>query len=49
MDAVKDIDSFYSESIVAKCEKARDVAVKMMNGEMLSGEEERFLLVKMER
>lgn len=33
---------------VMACQKAREVAVKMMNGEALSGEEERFLLVKLE-
>jgi len=47
LDTVKEIDHYYPALTVLKCEKAGGVAVKMMNGETLSGEEERFLLVKL--
>ncbi len=47
-DTVERLEGFYSVLKAMSCGKAREVAGKMIRGEVLSGEEERFLLTKLE-
>ena len=47
LDTVQAIDDYYSVITAAKSEKARAVAVKMICGELLDADEERFLLTKL--
>lgn len=42
------LDLYYSDAIMYKQNKARSVAIKMINGETLSDDEEQFLLTKLE-
>lgn len=48
-DTIEGLESFYSVLKAMGCGKAREVATKMIRGETLSGEEERFLLTKLEK
>jgi molecular chaperone DnaK (HSP70) len=48
LDAVRSIDFFYDELVTKHCVKARDVAVKLINGELLNAAEEQFLLTKLD-
>lgn len=49
LDTIEGLESFYSVLKAMSCGSARKVAVKMIKGEVLSGEEEKFLLTKLER
>lgn len=48
LEAIRDVDDLYPVLTALKCEKARDVAVKMIQGDRLSEDEEQFLLTKLE-
>lgn len=48
-ETIERLESFYFVLKAMGCKKAREVAGKMIRGETLSGEEERFLLTKLER
>lgn len=47
--AVRNIGDYYSVLTTMKLEKSRNVAEKMMNGDILNADEEQFLLTKLER
>lgn len=48
MGTIQRIKDFYAVSFVIKCAKAREVAEKMINGDLLNEEEEKFLLTKLD-
>lgn len=47
-DTITNIDYFYGTDIIGRCMKSRNVAMKMIKGEMLDAEEEKFLLTKLD-
>ena len=49
IDVMRALDSYYSDYMMMKCRKAQEVAIKMMRGDILNEEDERFLLTKLER
>ena len=49
METINSIESYYSTLIVMRQERAREVASKMIKGDLLDVEEEQFLLTKLER
>ena len=48
LEAIRDVDVLYSPAIAMFQRKAGEVAVKMINGALLTDEEEQFLLTKLE-
>lgn len=48
-NTIKDVDSYYSVLIVMKQAKACEIAIKMINGDLLDMNEEQFLLTKLEQ
>lgn len=48
LDAIRDVDVLYSVVIAMSQKKAREVAAKMIHGDLLTDEEEQFLLTKLE-
>jgi len=48
LDTIRDIDFEYNYQLLTKCVKSREVATKMINGDILTNEEEMFLLTKLE-
>jgi hypothetical protein len=49
LSAVTNVDVYYADLVAAKQEKAKEVAGKMINGDILNVDEEQFLLTKLER
>ncbi|MCI8495209.1 MAG: Hsp70 family protein [Lachnospiraceae bacterium] len=49
LETINSIESYYSASVVMRQERAREVASKMIKGDLLDVEEEQFLLTKLER
>ena len=49
LEVIREIDSYYTVLTTMKCEKAREVVKKMINGDCLNEEEEQFLLTKLEK
>lgn len=47
-DTITNIDYFYGTDIIGRCIKSRNIAIKMINGEILDAEEEKFLLTKLD-
>ncbi len=47
-DAIRYIDDYYSRQTLLKVGRSREVAVKMINGDLLDKDEENFLLTKLE-
>lgn len=45
---LQNVDDYYSIFTIRKCEKPREVAIKMINGDLLNVAEEQFLLTKLE-
>lgn len=48
LNTIQNIEDYYSASIVIKCEKSKEVVIKMIYGDLLNAEEEQFLLTKLE-
>ncbi len=48
LNTLQNLEGEYKAFVIAKCIKPREVAMKMMNGEFLNEDEERFLLIKLE-
>ena len=48
-ETLRVIDEVYSVLTVMKQEKAREIAIKMVNGDILNTDEEQFLLTKLEQ
>lgn len=48
LDALAGLESFYPILVTLKCDKAKQIAVKMIQGDLLDEEEEEFLLTKLE-
>ncbi len=48
LGAIRNIEDYYVITTTMKCERSREVADKMINGEQLNDEEEQFLLTKLE-
>lgn len=48
-ETIKDVDFFYNMLVVMKQDKAKTIAIKMVNGDLLDTEEEQFLLTKLEQ
>lgn len=48
LNSIRNTDDYYPFLITMKCERPRDVAIKMINGDLLNTEEEEFLLTKLE-
>lgn len=46
---VRNVEDYYPPLIIMKLEKPRKVAEKMINGDILNEDEERFLLTKIEQ
>ena len=49
LQVIRDIEDYYSVLVTMKCEKPREVAKKMINGDSLNEDEEQFLLTKLEK
>lgn len=49
LQVIRDTEDYYSVLITMKCEKPREVARKMINGDSLNEDEEQFLLTKLEK
>ena len=49
LEVIGEIDSYYTVLTTMKCEKAREVVKKMIDGDCLNEEEEQFLLTKLEK
>ncbi len=49
LEVICDIASYYTVLTTMKCEKAREVVKKMIQGDCLNAEEEQFLLTKLEK
>ena len=49
LEVIREIDSYYTVLTTMKCEKAREVVKKMIDGDCLNEEEEQFLLTKLEK
>lgn len=48
-DTIRGIDDYYSVLTAMKQAKAREIAIKMVNGDLLNVDEEQFLLTKLEQ
>lgn len=48
LHTIRDVDSYYSALTMIRCEKPREVAIKMLHGDLLNADEEQFLLTKLE-
>ena len=49
LNLLKMVDRYYSEKVLTKQNRPIEVAIKMINGEELSFDEEKFLLTKLEK
>lgn len=49
LDTIRDVDIYYSALAAMHQQKARELAVKMINGDLLTYDEEQFLLTKLEK
>ncbi|MBR4027419.1 MAG: Hsp70 family protein, partial [Lachnospiraceae bacterium] len=49
LDTIQYIEDYYPVFIAMHCNKAKELAVKMINGDSLSEDEEAFLLIKLEK
>lgn len=47
-ETIRSIDKNYSAFTAMRCNKMRELAIKMINGDILSADEEQFLLTKLE-
>jgi len=45
---IQDMDDYYNPYILMRCGKVRNVATKMINGDLLNDDEEQFLLTKLD-
>ena len=48
-DTIRSVDDYYSVLTAMKQAKAREIAIKMVNGDLLNVDEEQFLLTKLEQ
>ena len=48
LSVIRNVGDYYSPFVTMRCEKPREVAVKMVNGDLLNVDEEQFLLTKLE-
>ena len=48
-DTIRSIDDYYAEFIAVKQAKVCEIAIKMVNGDLLNTDEEQFLLTKLEQ
>lgn len=48
-ETIRDVDYSYSTLVAMKLDKAKTIALKMVNGDLLNVDEEQFLLTKLEQ